>query len=216
MKKVNLFILVIAVMILFAGCTKDRRTNENPAGSAGTNTDKTVQPEIPMRDYFPPDGSKGHFKGEGNEFAEFNIEVTQPHEDYFVIFEDNGGATIRRIYKINKDRIDILDSNIVDGIEHTFPSLDELNSMEATGIYLQQPFSEGTMFDDWTIVKTGLTVETPYQTFDNAIAIERKEKDVVNRKYFVSGFGEVKRESVMKTGDGEIVTVTSTLESLGK
>ena len=74
-------------MILFAGCTKDRRTNENPAGSAATNTVKTVEPKISMREYFPPDGSKGHFKGEGNEFAEFDIEVTQPHKDYFVIFD---------------------------------------------------------------------------------------------------------------------------------
>ena len=35
--------------------------------------------------------------------------------------------------------------------------------------------------------------------------IESKEKDVVLRKYFVSGFGEVKRESAMQTRDGSIV-----------
>ena len=65
-------------------------------------------------------------------------------------------------------------------------------------------------------MKTGLTVETPYQTFDNVFVIEKKRKRYCGSEILCFGIGEVKRESVMKTGDGEIVIVTSTLESLGK
>ena len=223
MKKVNLYLLVL-MMLLVYGCTKDRNTNENPAGGA-INTNTTgedlsmdqvkVEPLISMRDYFPPDGSKVHFKGEGNEFAEFSMQVTQPHKDYFVIYEKNEGTIVRRIYKVNTDRIYILDTKIAGVTEGTFPSLRELDQMEPSGIYLQQPFTEGTEFDGWTIVQTGLTVETPYQLFENVFFIERKVEDAVERKYFASGFGEIKRESVMRTGKDEIYTITSTLEALG-
>ena len=33
--------------------------------------------------------------------------------------------------------------------------------------------------------------------------IEKHEKDIINRKYFAEGFGEVKRESVMTTEEVE-------------
>ena len=36
--------------------------------------------------------------------------------------------------------------------------------------------------------------------FDHAFVIEMKTDDFVNRKYFVEGFGEVKRESIMTDG----------------
>ena len=223
-KLLKFTVLLLTAILIMTGCANDRNTNENPAGGEGNknlndknmSTEKVnVEPIISMRDYFPPDGSRGHFSGEGNKFATYDIEVMQPHKDYFVLFEDNGGTITRRIYKVQEDRIDILDTNVVGIIEKNFPSLHELDSMESSGIYLQQPFSIGTMFDEWTIMETGLTVETPYQTFDNVFVIESKEKGAVNRKYFASGFGEIKRESAMKTGDGEIVTITSRLDALG-
>ena len=74
-------------------------------------------------------------------------------------------------------------------------------------------YKPGTIFGDWTIVQTGAMVETPFNTFENAFVIEMNNADFVNRKYFVRGFGEVKRESVMTMDDGEFI-VTSTLESI--
>lgn len=95
-----------------------------------------------------------------------------------------------------------------------FPSLNELDAMTPTGIYLKKPFTKGTAFGDWIIVDTDVTVETPYQTFDHAFVIEKQDKDVINRKYFVEGFGEVKRESIMTTDDGGEYIVTSTLKAV--
>ena len=46
------------------------------------------------------------------------------------------------------------------------------------------------------------------------IVIQMKDSAFINRKYFVRGFGEVKRESIMTTDEGEEFIVTSTLESV--
>lgn len=195
----------------------ENNTGANVTDNAGTSAGGSIGDETPsnnpMRDYFLPDGTRADYVGEGNEYAQLKIQVAQPHEHYFVIHEDNGGALIRRIYKINTDRIDILEERTVDA-KPEFPSLDELEAMQPIGTYLQKPFSIGTVFDEWTIVETGATVETPYKTFSDAIVIEEKGNDFVNRKYFVQGFGEVKREAVMRSSDGQEYTVTSTLESI--
>ncbi|MCZ2258231.1 hypothetical protein [Sporosarcina sp. G11-34] len=216
MKLWKIFTLLLVTILLVSACGKDRTPTDNPAGAAGgKDAKKEVESVISMHDYFPPDGSKGHFKGEENELADFEYEVSQVGENYFIVFENSNGTLLRRIFEIQGDRIDMLDSKTVD-IRKDFPSLEELEKMDPISVYLQQPFSEGTVFGDWTIVQTGVKVDTPYQAFDNAIVIESKEKDVIIRKYFVSGFGEVKRESAMETGNGNIIAATSALSSLGK
>ena len=100
--------------------------------------------------------------------------------------------------------------------DEPLPSKEEISKLTVKEIYLQQPFEVGTKFNDWTIVETDATVDTPYQKFENVIVIEMKEKDFTNRKYFAENYGEIKRESVMKTEDEEDFIVTSTLESVNK
>ncbi len=60
----------------------------------------------------------------------------------------------------------------------------------------------------------GTTLETPYQTFENVFVLEETSEDFINRKYFVEGFGEVKRESIMQIEGEEDFIVTSTLEKI--
>ena len=72
---------------------------------------KIDQSEISLTDFFLPDGSNAHYLGEGNEFAELDIEVTHPFEDYVIIHENNGGSLVRHIYKIETDKISILGRN---------------------------------------------------------------------------------------------------------
>ena len=80
---------------------------------------------------------------------------------------------------------------------------------------MKNPLKKGQHSIQWTIVETDITVDTPYKKFDHAFVIEMKTDDFVNRKYFVEGFGEVKRESIMKMDDGEFI-VTSTLKTVDK
>lgn len=227
MKKVKLLMLVLMTTLIFAGCAKNgalktptegtkTNTGANVTENSSTSPNGEVSPSNnPMRDYFLPDGSKANYKGEGNEFAQLKIVVAQPYENYFVIHENNGGAFIQRIYKIETDKISIVKETMIDA-KQEFPTLVQLEALKPIGVYLQKPFSVGSAFGDWTIVQTGLTIDTPFKTFDDAFVIEKKDKDSVIRKYFVQGFGEVKRESIMKSANGEEFIVTSTLESVTK
>lgn len=230
MKKMQFFIVALSTILFVTACADkpvpktdgsnidaEATAQKNSGGERGTNEGTPHQNEetaLPMRDFFLEDGSKAHYKGEGNEFAGFTIEVAQPYEDYFVIYENNGGSLVRQIYKVNGDTIETLEKSIVN-YKDEFPSLEEIEAMKPIGIYLQQPFKEGTTFDDWRITKTGETVETPFRTFENAFVIEQQGTDAINRKYFVQGFGEVKREAIQTT-EGSELTITSTLESVAQ
>ncbi|MGG0644435.1 hypothetical protein ABE021_10895 [Sporosarcina gallistercoris] len=166
-----------------------------------------------MLDYLLPDSSKSHYEGTGNEYAELDVQVYHPYENYVMIYENNGAALLRKLYKVEKDRILILEEKHVD-IEENAPSVETLKKMEVTGIYLQKPFEKGAAFGKWTIVDTDATVDTPYKKFEHAIVIEEKGENYTNRKYFVEGFGEVKRESMMtKKGEADML-VTSSMESV--
>lgn len=225
MKKTNLFFCLFMAILLFTGCSKNGGTAVGNSGSENTgivtkenesteNEENPPQNEVAMLDFFLPDGSKAHYQGEGNEFAELDIEVAHPFKDYVIIHENNGGSLVRHIYKIENDKIIILEKMMID-YKQDFPTQKELDAMAPSGIYLKKPFTVGTAFGNWSIIETDVSVETPYQTFDHAFIIEMKENDIINRKYFVKGFGEIKRESIMKTTDGEFVVI-STLKSVEK
>ncbi|MBO1911034.1 hypothetical protein J4G37_40370, partial [Microvirga sp. 3-52] len=100
--------------------------------------------------------------------------------------------------------------------DEPFPSKEAISKLTAKEIYLQKPLEVGATFNQWTIVETDATVETPYQSFEHVLVIEMKENDFTNRKYFAENFGEIKREAVMVTEDEEDFIVTSTLESVRK
>lgn len=228
MKGKTIFLNVLLIALIASGCT-NKTTSLNNSGNSGETTnpneqkgnteesnEKPNQNDQTLLDYFLPAGSKAQFKGEGNEFAELDIDFAHPYEDYVILHENNGGALIRHIYRVGKDEISIMEKKAVD-LNEDFPSLQDIEAMEPIGIYLKKPFEVGTTFDSWEIVETDVTVETPYETFDHAFVIEEKGEGFVNRKYFVEGFGEVKREAIMKTVDeDEDFIVTSTLESVTK
>ena len=222
MRKINIFIFLLVAVLVFSGCSKKQPTALDNSGSTnGTIGEGIVKEsesesdgEISLTDLFLPDGSKAHYLGEGNEFAELDVEVARPFENYVVVHENNGGSLVRHIYKIEPDQISILEEKTVDLVKD-FPSQAELDAMNPTGVYLKKPLKKGTTFDTWTIVEMNTTVDTPYKKFDHAFVIEMKTDDFVNRKYFVEGFGEVKRESIMQTDDGEFI-VTSTLKTVDK
>ena len=228
MRTKSLFMLVLLFAIIASGCT-NKTTSLNNSGNSGetTNpneqqgttddsTEKPDQNDQSMLDFFLPGGSKAQFTGEGNEFAGLDIDFAHPYADYVILHENNGGAIIRRVFKIEKDQITKMEEKAVD-MHEDFPSQQEIKAMEPIGIYLKKPFEVGTKFDNWEIVETDVTVETPYETFDHAFVIEERGDDYVNRKYFVEGYGEVKRESIMDiVNEDEDFVVTSSLESVTK
>ena len=59
-----------------------------------------------------------------------DIDFAHPYEDYVILHENNGGALIRHIYKIEKDKIKYLGRKN-SGFARGFPSLEEIQSNEA-------------------------------------------------------------------------------------
>ena len=232
MRKIKLLVMLFSALFLVIGCTQknavdppvDNNTNqdsnedENVEDQTSDEEMKNVEKEteeISMINYFLPDGSTAHYEGDGNEFAELNINVTHIDNKYVVIDENNGGALIRKIYQVENDKIETLSEDAIDNDE-PFPSKEAISNLTAKEIYLQKPFEVGATFNQWTIVETDATVETPYQQFEHVLVIEMKENDFTNRKYFAEGYGEIKREAVMMTEDEEDFVVSSTLESVNK
>ncbi|QUW22370.1 hypothetical protein JSQ81_01930 [Sporosarcina sp. Marseille-Q4063] len=229
MRKIKLLVMLFSALFLVVGCTQknavdppvDNNTNqdadeeEKVEDQTADEEEEKENVEVSMINYFLPDGSTAHYEGDGNEFAELNIRVTHLDGKYVVIDEDNGGATMRKIYQVENDKIETLSEDVID-YDEPLPSQEAISNLTAKEIYLQKPFEVGTTFNEWTIVETDATVDTPYQNFEQVLVIEMKENDFTNRKYFAEGYGEIKREAVMITEDEEDFIVTSTLESVDK
>lgn len=221
--KSRFWLLVFVFMLAVAGCSSkpavsmdgNGSSKEKPAGNHEEQTEQedAKKTDLSLLDYFLPDGSSAHYKGEGNEYAELDITVNYPAEDYIVIHENNGGSFIEKVYKLEGDEIQVLKEEHVD-LEANVPTKEELEQLTPMRVYLKGPIETGTTFDDWAIVKTNGSVETPYQAFEDVVVMEQKGKDIVNRIYLVKGFGEVKRESIMTSNEGFVVT--STLETVTK
>lgn len=227
----NPFVLMLLTLfIILGGCANKppvknagNEDNDTPLVEDKTETpeeendieesDGDIQKEISMRDFFLPDGLNAHYVGEGNEFAELDIEITEPFDDFIITYENNGGSYMQMIYKIGVNKIDLLSQEMIE-FDPDVPTLEELQQMDSIETYLQQPFIAGETFGDWTIIEVDATVETPYDTFDNTIVIEHVDSDFTNRKYFVAGTGEIKRETIMQLENEEDFIVTSTLQSI--
>lgn len=233
MQKFKIFLLLVLAVIMLVACSPSK--NDNSSTDDNDNSDKEenneeidqevaeesdVEEEEPdatedstMLDYFLPEGTKSHFKGEGNEFAELDVEVIVANEDYAIIDVDNGGVLVRTIYKIEENRIDIVSTEPID-YEEDVPTVEEIKEMKPIEVYLERPFKKGNTFGEWTIIEVSATVETPYKTFNDAIVIESSDENFVNQKVFVKGYGEVKYETNMDTDDEFEFIVTSLLESV--
>ncbi|ARK23454.1 hypothetical protein SporoP37_01270 [Sporosarcina sp. P37] len=225
--KRNLWFLMAALLLVLAGCTSKPATSidgktDAPETNVNDTSDKPTEQdanansektEVSLLDYFLPDGSAAHYKGEGNEFAELDITVARPAQDYVVIHENNGGSFVQKVYKLNGDEIQVLQEEHAE-LDAGIPTTEELKAMEPIRTYLKGPIEVGTTFDDWKIVEMNASVETPYQQFEDVVVIEQAEQDFVNRIYLVKDFGEIKRESIMSMEGEEEFVVTSTLETV--
>ena len=126
MKTKSIFVNVLLFALIASGCTNNTTSLNNSGnsgettkpneqqGKTGDSTEKPHQNDQTLLDYFLPDGSKAQFTGQGNEFARLDIDFAHPYADYVILHENNGGALIRRIYKIEKDQITKMEEKAVD------------------------------------------------------------------------------------------------------
>lgn len=224
--KRSLFLLVALFMV--AACSQNNDPTPPPSnangGSTDTNGEESPEPdtnepdeeeEIVLLDYFMPDGSKARYQGEGNEFAELDIETYHLNEQYVVIDENNGGSFIRKIYKVTDNKIAVVSEEMID-LNEDLPTIEELEALDEQSVFLELPLEVGQTIDDWTIIDMDATVETPFQTFNDAIVLEMVSDGFTNTKYIVQDYGEVLRETIMESEDegDEDFIVRSSLKSV--
>lgn len=213
-------IISLFAVALLVGCTDQSSTTPQPNDPSSTETE--TEPEIvepqemgpDLHTYFMPNQSIARFEGMGNEYATYTLETQYLYDDYIGTLEDNGGTVVQRIYRVEENRI-VKIFEEVEAYEADFPPFNELESMPELETYLSLPLEEGTAFGGWTIEQVDGTLETPFQTFTDVIMLSQEGEDQsVIEKYFVEGFGEVKRVFRMPGGEGEEFEVISTLQSV--
>ncbi|MBM7705631.1 hypothetical protein JOD03_000514 [Chryseomicrobium aureum] len=213
-------IISLFAVALLVGCTDQSSTTPQPNDPPSTETETEPEIEEPqemgpdLHTYFMPNQSIARFEGMGNEYATYTLETQYLYDDYIGTLEDNGGTVVQRIYRVEENRI-VKIFEEVEAYEADFPPFNELESMPELETYLSLPLEEGTAFGGWTIEQVDGTLETPFQTFTDVIMLSQEGEDQsVIEKYFVEGFGEVKRVFRMPGGEGEEFEVISTLQSV--
>lgn len=220
--------LAILSILLILGACGDEETNVPETGTPDNETETPEAEETPADDqpddeeeaeeidltaYFMEDGTTAHFKGEGNEFAELNVRTEYLQADYVAVYEDNGGTTILRVYRLADGRIDLVEEQPEFYEDYTATS-EELDALEPISTYLETPIALGDEVKGMEVVQLDATVETPFETFENAVVAEQVNEDgSINRSHFVEGYGEVKREFIMEEEENTF-TVTSSLETI--
>ncbi|SOC23893.1 hypothetical protein SAMN05880501_11634 [Ureibacillus xyleni] len=204
------YLLTIFSLILLIGCTQEI------VDSPPTDPVNKEEAKTDFKHFFKPDGTTSTFLGEGNEYASYTEKTKWLSDNYVATVIDNGGATTMKVYRVLEDRIDLVYDELVEEMPNdvVYPEVQSLDKLEAVEPYLASPIEVGTTFGNWKIVETGASIDTHFETFENAIVIEEQGEDFTNRKYVVEGFGVVKSESVMVTDTNEEYIVTSTLERI--
>ncbi len=202
---------MILLMLLLGGCGTDTTDSEVPGEEEPKEEPEEVEND-PYR-FFMEDGTTAHFKGEGNEFAEFTVRTVYLAENHLAIYEANGGTTVLKVYRIEGDAADLVLEQ-PEFYEEYKPTLEELNALQPNARYFELPINVGDQVNGKEVVLLDALAETPFKNFDQAIMTEKLEKDgAIVRTYFVEGYGEVKREFIMGEGADEF-RVTSSLEKI--
>ena len=194
--------------------TEEEQPEENIEEPEEVVTEPQSEPElIQFSSYFMQDEAIANYFGDGNEYASYQAR-TQWHNDNTVsIYEDNGGTTLLRTYRISDESIDLIQQQ-GEFYDEFNPTDEELQELPILSTFLKLPLEAGEVIDDWEIISVDQTLETPFQLFEEVIVLEKTDDTgAIQRRYIVEEYGEIKREFIMLEEDIEFI-VTSTLESV--
>jgi len=219
--------IVLILISLLSACGEDSVeypsvSNETPSTEEEQPDEVVAEPEpepepepnkVQLSNFFMQDGVTAVYLGEGNEYASYRAR-TQWHNDHTVsIFEDNGGTTLLRTYRISDESIDLIQEQ-GEFYDEFNPTDEELQALPKLATFLKLPVEPGESIDEWKVISINETIDTPFQVFEQVIVLEKSDDTgAIQRRYIVEKYGEIKREFIMNEEDIEFV-VTSTLESV--
>ncbi|MER2037727.1 MAG: hypothetical protein ABS944_06250 [Solibacillus sp.] len=163
-----------------------------------------------LRKYFKADGDVAYFLGSGNEYATFIETTTWLNEDFVEVMEDNSGATMRNIYHISEDAIELVFEEMVDASK-TELTINQLNTFAPISTLLKWPLQNGETFEGKTVTFHS-QFKTPYTTFENVIQITEPLENGENQDFFAENYGLIAQ--IYKTEDGyEVISLLASINA---
>lgn len=207
------FIVMLSSLLLLASCNN----TEKPVGEENTTTtpveqDVEQKPEQQLTDlalFFKKDGTEAVYEGEGNEFAGYTEETSWLSDNIVQLIVDNGGVTLRKVYRITEDEISLIFNEVEDVAAF---NISEANNYPSLSTILKKPLEVGQEYEEGQLTEVNATVETPYKTFYNAIVLVQETEEMTETRYYVPSYGLVKTVTEMKTDDQPFIVSSSLKE----
>lgn len=153
--------------------------------------------------YFPSNNAEATYIG-GFENGGEILQTYWLNEHYVQQISSNDGGIVERIYRLNGNQIELVSQEMLEQLERTYWSLEELNNLPIIEIVLKVPFNIGDVFGEWKVIETDGVLLTPYGNLQGILVLENKKEDFRIRKYYSLGYGEVKTETeFLNTTSGE-------------
>lgn len=217
MKKITA-ITIIAMILILAACNTDEPT-ESVAPTVDQQetfepTGEPVEPETVVSDYFPfTENVHMKYRGDGNEFAEFETYVEYINSGAMQMRTLNPGTVSASVYLIEDGCLKKVYSS-----EETYFRYDFTGLRETEDILIKEPVEVGTLWkapdgSDCSITALNARVEVPYGTFD-ALEVTTENEYSTVKNYYAEGIGLIKREFTSK--EDQSIVVSSDLEELEK
>ncbi|HEX7064412.1 MAG TPA: hypothetical protein VF199_05030 [Bacillales bacterium] len=199
---------------------KDPKTNQvdKDQNTDKSNKDQSVAHSggISAADFAPTENIVKYFAGEGSEYAQFTKEIYAGQNNLLATVVHSGADQLV-VYRITDQQISIV-------YRHTPFQEEQLSNLEKLAgqeqqeeVVLALPLKKGKEFGQWKVLETKATVNVPFGQVDNVVVVERQDDNGnVTLKYWAKSYGVIKTVNKMNTGDGNSVTVTSSLEKIEK
>ncbi|MFA6308215.1 MAG: GerMN domain-containing protein [Clostridia bacterium] len=210
MKKIIPIIFSIFIISSLAGCSLFGNNPVSTNKQASNSPAITVVAKDTIAEYFPYTENKEYiFKGEGNEFASYNVFVDYINGPRAQIRLNDGGTEVVQVIENKNGELRLLYKKSECYFRENFLAKTYKNSE----ILLKEPIEKGTA---WTlsnktkrsITNINVDVKTSLGIY-KAVEVTTFAKDGKTKDYYVKNMGLVKTVFIVEDG-----TITSTLDDI--
>ena len=186
--------------------SKEAIENSNDLATAYANAYENASA---LQLFFKEHKTKATFVGEGNEFASFREETVWLTDHIVQTFIDNGGDSVYSIYRITDEVIEL----VYESVTEPSMTIGDIRKLPVVELYLVLPIEQGTSFGGWTITDVDVTVNTPFKSFTDVIAVKKETDGTLSYRYFAPGFGLIKQVESVETTEN-LIEISSALENI--
>ncbi|MGN7477835.1 hypothetical protein ACTHOQ_08255 [Solibacillus silvestris] len=163
---------------------------------------------MPLQNYFKQDGDVAYFLGTGNEYAGFTEKTKWLSDSYVEVTEDNTGATMQNIYRIQEDSIELIYQEIADPETKKF-TIAQLEGLEAIQTILKWPIENDASFNGKKVTYP-IAYKTPYKIYENAVQITESTEFGKEQFYYAEGSGLIAK-TFITNDEYEVVSVLASI-----